>query len=256
MIVQETLKNLKTSLQNVLTDKMVGMYIHGSLVLGGFQQEKSDIDIIIITDQDLTLHEKKKALSLFLSHSRNPFPIEVSILHQKNIHNWRHPCSYLFHYSEYWRAFYEQRSAEQVNKQLLRDDTDPDLAAHLTVLFQFGKCIYGEPIHVIFQPIPEKDFLDSLKREYNDCMDSIKENPIYCVLNLLRIEYYVIHRKIISKQEAAWWGVTGDHYHNQEAIEIFKLVNHAFYGDHTMKPLQINQLELLREEFSTICSEF
>lgn len=256
MMVQETLENLTSSIQHILKDKMVGMYIHGSLVLGGFQHENSDIDIIIITNQDLTFQDKKRAVSLFLSHSLNPFPIEVSILPQKDIHNWRHPCPYLFHYSEYWRTFYEQSPEEQVKEQLLHDHTDSDLAAHLTVLFHYGKSIFGKPIDEVFQPIPEEDYLDSLKREYHDCMNSIKEKPIYCVLNLLRIEYYFIHRKIISKHEAAQWGIAGNHAHRHESVEIFKVVNHAFHGNQNMKPLNIDQLEMLKDEFDIICSQF
>ena len=43
-------------------------------------------------------------------------------------------------------------------------------------------------------------------QDFNDCLASIEEKPIYCILNLLRVYLFVKEGLISSKLEAGIWG--------------------------------------------------
>ncbi|GLO66809.1 MULTISPECIES: aminoglycoside adenylyltransferase domain-containing protein [Oceanobacillus] len=244
---------IKTRITQILHKKLEGIYLHGSIVLGGFQKNKSDIDLIIIINQPLYLHEKHGLLSYFLSQSMTPYPIEVSVLEKSRLENWRHPSTYDFHYSKYWRDFYQYTPISKINTHLKEVHTDSDLAAHLTIVVNSGRCLYGEEIGQLFTTIPKKDYLLSLQGEFNDCLKSIREKPVYCILSLLRIEYYLVFAKIISKQEAALWGVNGNHSHSKK---LLKKIKYAYENENRNIKISLEELDELRKEFYIFCSQF
>ena len=91
----------------LLDGKMVGVYLHGSLAMGGFNPRKSDIDLIVVTEQLLPIQTKRALAHFFLQHSNRPFPIEISSLSVSQLESWKHPMSYDFHFSEFWRELFE-----------------------------------------------------------------------------------------------------------------------------------------------------
>ncbi|MBP5186668.1 MAG: nucleotidyltransferase domain-containing protein, partial [Clostridiales bacterium] len=40
--------------RNILKDNLTGIYLHGSAVMGCFNPEKSDIDLIVVVNEPLT----------------------------------------------------------------------------------------------------------------------------------------------------------------------------------------------------------
>lgn len=51
--VNEILGKLKFEVKEILDEQFIGMYIHGSLALGDFNPESSDIDFIVVTVGEL-----------------------------------------------------------------------------------------------------------------------------------------------------------------------------------------------------------
>ncbi|BAC14103.1 aminoglycoside adenylyltransferase domain-containing protein [Oceanobacillus iheyensis] len=253
MELELILDMIKNRVTKVLHKKLEGIYLHGSIVLGGFQKNKSDIDLIIVINQPLNLHEKHRLLIYFLSLSMATYPIEVSVLVKSELENWKHPSTYDFHYSEYWRDFYENAPISNVNTFLMELHTDPDLAAHLTVVINSGWCLSGEEISSLFRPIPKKDYLLSLQGEYIECIKSISDNPIYCILSLLRIEYYLFFDKIISKQQAANWGVNGNHTHSKK---LLTKVKDAYENEERDTDISREDLDKIRKNFTFLFAIF
>lgn len=56
------LETLVQEWQQILDSKLVGIYLHGSLSLGGFQAETSDIDLLVVIEEEMVDAEK---ISLF-----------------------------------------------------------------------------------------------------------------------------------------------------------------------------------------------
>lgn len=191
----------------LLDGKMVGVYLHGSLAMGGFNPRKSDIDLIVVTEQLLPIQTKRALAHFFLQHSNRPFPIEISSLSVSQLESWKHPMSYDFHFSEFWRERFEVELKNSTTLYLNHvEKTDGDLAAHFTILNYRGICLTGRPIHETFPNVPQKDYIASILEDYEECLDRIHELPVYCTLNLIRVYWYLKEREICSKKEAGAWG--------------------------------------------------
>jgi len=203
----QELKNFIADLMGGINDMIeqppVGMYLHGSLAMGGFNPNRSDIDLLLVTERPLSMHHKQELAHFFLEKSSKPFPIEISSLTLEQLESWSHPTPYDFHFSEYWRERYETELNKYINNE---EKTDGDLAAHFVILKHRGICLAGRPIEEIFPSIPQQDYLASILEDYEDCLENIHEKPVYCTLNLIRVYWYVKEGKVSSKQEAGRWG--------------------------------------------------
>ena len=199
----------------------VGTYIHGSLALGGFQLNSSDMDLLIVVGEELSMQVKENLTKLFLLRSTKAFSIEVSILTVNQLTSWTHPSPFTYHFSEHWRAFYEGNKTYQD----IPEQKDPDLAAHLTVMKHTGIVLEGPEIESIFPLIPRGDYVDALLYDIQDGLHSIEGNPSYFVLNLLRVYKYLCDGSIIGKKAGAEWGISEfpSHSHTiREALAMYE----------------------------------
>ncbi|MFK3959244.1 aminoglycoside adenylyltransferase domain-containing protein [Guptibacillus hwajinpoensis] len=191
-----------------LGSNYLGLYIHGSLAMGGFNQMTSDIDLLVITKRAVTDETQRKLAQFYLSVSSKPYPIEISILHKEQLENWEHPSSYDFHFSEFWRERYERdlvtNASDYLNAEVHRD---PDLAAHITITRDRGICIDGLPIERTFPNVPREHYLSSILGDFEECIEGVTCNPVYSILNAIRVYWYVKDGVISSKKEAGNWGL-------------------------------------------------
>jgi predicted nucleotidyltransferase len=206
--VENFIIHLQKEITNIIEENLVGSYLHGSLAMGGFNPDTSDIDIMVVTDKPIKLETKRRLAKFFLKCSANPYPIEISFLNKGQLKEWQHPCEFDFHYSEFWRDRYEN-DLKSGTCEWINDDikTDADLAAHITILNNRGICIAGRPINEIIPLVPQSDYVSSIVSDFNDCIENIDEDPIYCTLNMIRVYWYLKEGVISSKREAGHWGV-------------------------------------------------
>ncbi|GGN59190.1 aminoglycoside adenylyltransferase domain-containing protein [Oceanobacillus indicireducens] len=205
--IKDFILQMKERIKEIIDDKFIGFYLHGSLAMGGFNPNRSDIDVLVVTDKPIRLVEKRNLARLFLGYSSSPYPIEVSFLSKKQLMDWQHPCPFEFHFSDYWRERYEtdlfQGTYQYINEVI---QTDPDLAAHITITNYRGICIEGKPVDEVFPKVPLDDYLSSIMGDYLECLENIAEDPIYCSLNMLRVFWFLDEGVISSKKEAGDWG--------------------------------------------------
>ncbi len=55
--INDLLQLLLAQLQNILGQKLVGLYLYGSLVTGDFDEQSSDIDLLAVTGTDINQQE-------------------------------------------------------------------------------------------------------------------------------------------------------------------------------------------------------
>ncbi len=204
--VKEFVVKIATEIAKIVGDDIIGVYLHGSLAMGGFNPAHSDIDLITVTEKALTVKEKQALVQLFLTHSSQPYPIEISFLNQAQLQTWQHPSPYDFHFSDHWRERYEEVGEEPEFYVQEEIHTDWDLAAHLTIMHKYGICLIGKPIQDVFPAIPKADYVSSILVDYEECMETIHVNPVYGILNGLRVYWYLKEGNISSKKEAGDWG--------------------------------------------------
>lgn len=249
--VKESTLQVIDDIQTVIREKSLGCYLHGSLALGGFNPLSSDIDLLIVTEKALSLEEKLILTEYFLKSSKKPYPIEISFMNRSQLEKWEYPPTYDYHYSEYWRERYE----ENRKQWLIEENRDADLAAHITIINYKGICLRGESIEAVFPSIPTNDYVTSILGDYKDCLSNIEENPVYCILNMLRVYRYLKDDTIFSKIEAGKWGAT---YLPKKHRLLVNLAIDMYTGESSDLQFQTERLgafkEYIKEEVNTLLS--
>ena len=206
--IKDFVHNLNRNIKGILNGNYIGLYLHGSLAMGGFNPKSSDIDILVITKESIGSEVKRELIRLFLLVSNSPYPIEISFISKNQLRQWQHPCPFELHYSEFWRERYTKELLNGTS-HLVNGDvrTDADLAAHITIINSRGICIEGSPIGKVFPLVPRSDYLTSILADYQECLVRLEEDPIYCSLNFIRVYWYLKEGVISSKQEAGIWAI-------------------------------------------------
>lgn len=196
-------QHLAKELRVILGDDLIGVYLHGSGATGCFNPDRSDIDLLVVSRQTLAPEQRRAMAKLLLARSGAPYPVELTLLTTEQLQPWRHPTPFEFHYSEMWRASLTQQLTD--GDLPSRTLTDPDLAAHITVLRARGRVIVGAPIHKVFPEVPEADFRQVLLAD----LEWIRAHStrIYGVLNACRILAYLDGQGLLSKAEGADWAL-------------------------------------------------
>lgn len=216
-----------------LGDNLMGVYIHGSICLGCFQPTHSDLDVLVVTHRPLDKVTRFELMKGFLALHQKPIPIEMSILSYTDIHPWKHPTPYQFHFSEYWRENYERMVSDyDMNFWDFKEPaTDGDLACHITLTSQQGICLYGPPISEVFPAVPEADFWNSIYWgiEYFEKLEG--ELLVTGLLTLIRIWSFKEMKVILSKSQAGEWSLARlpATYHSivQNAVDVYNSASEA-----------------------------
>ena len=135
--------------REILRDNLVGVYLHGSLVMGCFNPQKSDIDLIILVDQPMPESVKRAYLDMTVEYNAcGPAKgIEMSIVLRKVCKPFVYPTPYELHFSAGHLDWYREDPDDYIRRM---NGTDKDLAAHFTIINKRGKCLYGAPIEEAF----------------------------------------------------------------------------------------------------------
>lgn len=206
--VENQVNSFREHVQHVLGTNFVGLYLHGSLAMGCFNPDGSDIDLIVVTVEEMTVETKCSIAELLLHSSMAPSSIEISFLVEPALHPFQHPLPYDFHYSETWREHYSTALADGTWSTWNEEaKTDTDLTMHLTILLQRGITLFGKPIKEVFPPVPTEFYKEALLAEFVWANERLSILPTYFVLNACRIYAYMRDESIFSKDEGGVWGL-------------------------------------------------
>jgi streptomycin 3"-adenylyltransferase len=197
-------EELTSGLADVLADDLVGVYLHGSLALGCFNSEISDVDVLAVARRGLTLEEKRSTFDVLARISSHPSGVELHVLDETRLRPWRHPLSFDFHFGETWRDALSHDFEGALAGQR-RDD--PDLAAHVTVARAAGVALAGPPPQDVFPEVPWADYVDSLVADLSWVLDSDRPTALYRTLSPARIWATLATRSIQSKDSGAAWAL-------------------------------------------------
>ena len=81
--VRNQIEGFTEHLVRLLGDNLTGIYLHGSLAMGCFNPDRSDIDLLVITRQSMTPETAREVARLVLDYSGNPRPLKRSLLRRK-----------------------------------------------------------------------------------------------------------------------------------------------------------------------------
>ena len=226
--------------QNTLGEHLTGVYLHGSLAMGCFNPAGSDLDLLVITEQPMSLEQKRALIEALLRLSRSPAPIEISFLSAADLTPWRYPTPFDLHYGEDWRERCEQALAGNGWRQWNDShQTDVDLAAHITITRARGICLLGQPIAQVLPSVPRQDYIASIWDDFLWARARAADNPPYFILNACRIAAYLLAGRLCSKEEGGAWAL------NTLPADFHMLISQAlstYRGDES-QPFDADALE-------------
>lgn len=205
--VQKILKQIKHLSMRIFGENLIGVYFHGSLVLGCFSWDNSDIDFIVVLGNAPTQPQKEEYISGLLNINKNcpPKGLEMSIVLERYTRQFIYPTPFELHFSN----GYLKQCSENIREYCQHmNGTDRDLAAHFTIIKKACITVCGAPVKDTFGDVPKSDYFNSIKCDIENAEKDIIENPVYTILNLCRVLAYKYDGLILSKKDGGNWGIT------------------------------------------------
>jgi predicted nucleotidyltransferase len=199
--IQAYLNHITTVFVEEMKGNLVGIYLHGSLAMGCFNPERSDIDLLVICSREVLDETKRKIIGKLMKVTKGQRnPLEMSIVQQRYLKDFVHPTPFELHY------FHPAYLTDENYICGGEGFEDPDLAGHITVTYHRGIKLVGPEIKELFRPIDKRYYIESILNDIEDSPTGMGENPVYFTLNLCRVLYYLAEGKIASKKEGGEWG--------------------------------------------------
>lgn len=204
--LSDLLKSFVAQSQKILGDNLIGIYLHGSAVMGCYNEKKSDIDLLVVVKEAIPDNIKHRFMDMVaeLNTYAPPKGIELSIVKREVCNPFVYPTPFELHFSITHLEWYKTNPLDYIDKM---KGTDKDLAAHFTIIYHRGKCLYGNDIKDVFGAVSKEDYFDSIWNDIEEAETEIMDNPTYIILNLCRVLAYKEEELILSKEEGGKWGM-------------------------------------------------
>ncbi|MFN8439718.1 MAG: GNAT family N-acetyltransferase [Caldilineaceae bacterium] len=245
-VIHQQVTGFVDQIKQLLGNDLVGAYLHGSMSFGCFNPNRSDIDLLVVTEQLMSTPTKRSIAELLLATSNHPSPFEISFLTRSQLQPWQHPTPFDFHYSEAWREKTSQELASGTWQAWQPNNTtvtgDIDLAGHITVINERGIVLAGAAIADVFPAVPPADYRDSILNDVESALAEIEKNPVYTILNTCRTLGWLQDSKIRSKDTGGIWAL--QHLPTElqptvrQALETYRSPEVNTSGEFTAQELQ------------------
>lgn len=206
MQYQDVLDKIVGKSKEILGAELVGIYLHGSMAMGCFHPDKSDIDLIIVIKDDITDNQKLKFMNevVELNKAAPSKGIELSIVKEAYCKEFRYPTPFELHFSNAHLQWFIDDPVGYISKMY---GTDKDLAAHFKIIKEYGIVLYGADIQDVFADVPRENYIDSIWCDIEGAKEEILENPVYIILNLCRVLAFLKNDLISSKKQGGEWAL-------------------------------------------------
>ncbi len=202
--IEEQLTSLVKLLKEKQGDNLLGVYLYGSLTMGCFNPESSDIDVLVVSKKSLN-SEEKEAFGKFLLEFQKTLSnkLSLTVVAKNNLENFVYPTPYEFEFPDEENIGYKDGGL------------DESIAAHIVFIKKRGRALHGKPIEELFQDVSSENYLKSIAHSaewsFNNVMKGQNNGtcrvPNYAVLNYCRILAYLAEGLVASKKEGGEWGI-------------------------------------------------
>lgn len=202
----DLLRRIRAAYQEILGSALTGLYVHGSLALGCFCWERSDIDFLAVVKRPLTQAQKEALIRALLALDADgpPKGLEMSVVLESVCKPFQYPTPFELHFSNMHKQACRENLARYCRDM---NGVDPDLAAHFTITRKAGLVLCGQPIEDVFGVVPRADYLDSILRDVTSAREDVAEQPASTVLNLCRVLACLREGAAISKRQGGGWAL-------------------------------------------------
>lgn len=198
MTLRRYVGTLATALAGALGPRLVGAYLHGSAVLGGFDAGRSDVDVLVVCDRPLAAAER---YAVAAGVTRPPCPARGLELSVVTLATTRHPTA---------RPAYELHVTTAPDDAKVvdghRHSGDPDLVLHFAVCRTAGRLVgSGPPAREVFAPVHDALLRAQLAGELR--WGSEHAAGEYAVLNACRAWRFAVDGALVSKIDGGRWAL-------------------------------------------------
>lgn len=249
-IVENLTKSFVEQSQEILGDLLVGIYLHGSAVMGCYHEKKSDIDLLVVVNTIVPNEMKRQYMDMIveLNTYAPEKGLEVSIVRKEVCRPFVYPTPFELHFSVMHLPWYKTNPSDYIDKM---HGTDKDLAAHVTIIYHRGKCLCGKEIRDVFGRVSKEFYFDSIWNDIKNAEEEIITNPTYVILNLCRVLAYKKDGLILSKWEGGDWGINHvpERYHCLilHALEEYSSDKSVKWNENGMRDFASYMLDRIRK---------
>jgi Domain of unknown function (DUF4111)/Nucleotidyltransferase domain len=202
--VNTLLLMLLARVQTILREKLVGFYLYGSLSLGDFDPQSSDIDFLIVTTEDLSAKVLEELRDMHASIAASGLPyadrlegsyIPRAALRRYDPHNASHPTigvDWEFHVGQHGSNWVIERH----------------------IVREHGVIAWGPSPSTLIDPIPLRELRGAVCAMLRDFWQAqltesewlrSRDYQAFAVLTMCRALYTLSQGAVVSKPEAAAW---------------------------------------------------
>lgn len=200
--INRLLESLLWQMRHIFQERLVGLYLYGSLTTGDFDPKISDIDLLAATSSDVSDTEFEALHAMHRDFARDNLPWEgrievvyLSLTALKTFRSGRSPVAIIspgepFHMKEAGRDWL-------MNWYLVREK---------------GVALFGPPAKAIIAPITQEEFVGAVRdyatspvASWVDDLKTDRKRQAYAILTMCRA--LLVHRtgEQASKRQAALW---------------------------------------------------
>jgi len=198
--INRLLESLLSRMRHIFQEKLVGLYLYGSLTTDDFDPESSDIDLLAATSSDVSDTEFDALRAMHLDFARdNP--------------GWEDRVEVAYLSVTALRTFRSERSPIAVispGEPFHMTEAGRDWLMNWYVVREKGVALFGPPAEALIAPITWEEFAECVRdyaAEWGDRITDVRERKgqAYAILTMCRALH--LHRtgETASKRQAALW---------------------------------------------------
>jgi predicted nucleotidyltransferase len=188
-------------LKTILEDRLIGVYLFGSLVWGDFEYGSSDIDLLVVTSSTITNNEFGK-----LDHMHKD-------LAKTYTHAKEGMVEILYVSENILQTFKTRRSSIAVihpGEPFHTRDAGKDWLMNWYSVQEKGRTLLGPSPKTLITPIAKEEFVQAVQDyaiTWRNRINGVHGRPgqAYAILTMCRAYYTYKNGEQISKQKAAKW---------------------------------------------------
>lgn len=199
---EEYLQKLGDRILQAFDGNVTGIYLHGSAVLGGYNSDRSDLDVLVVVPKPMT-EAQRAATAKTLSDEALPCPatgLEMSIVTEAVAAN-----------PDVAAPPFELHMTTAATDSKIVDgrdhEGDPDLVLHFAVCREKGENLARHPakssLEDVFGAVPRRRITAQLRQE----LGWAEAPRHYAVLNASRAWMYAVTRQLVSKVTGGAWAL-------------------------------------------------
>jgi len=229
------LNDLFHRIRKVLEDKLIGLYLGGSLVLGDFNERISDIDLVAAISSDVTDEEFNRLEQMHGDFIRQH-------------HEWDDRIEVCYITTDALKAV-KSRTSSIVNispgEPIHRIESSKKWIMNWYLTREKSITLFGPSPKTVIEPISKEEYIQSVKdhiklwRKRVKNMRSRYAQAAYVILTLCRALYAYRYGDQVSKKQAATWA-------QKEFPEWSDLIGQAILWREAKNESEVNDVAYLK----------